>query len=281
MGVTIGGQIEIGGNILVSNAAIYTVVETFTTSTIYSVPANVDILAATALIVGGGGGGGSRTTAQASIAAGGGGGAALVRPNVDVKSLMISGSNLSITVGAGGAVDVAGGFSQFGPNAGAYYAGGGGAGGSGSGGGGGGLGSGGGIWAYTGGTLPGFPGTSQPYANNGSSNFNVYNDQHQGGSGGGAAGPGTPGSSLDPPNDNAIRLGQGGPGIWDTISGQNVYYAEGGQGAYNQGTGLVNGINGSASTTPGGGGGGGFQPGGATPGNAGVVVLRYTYTPRN
>jgi hypothetical protein len=75
--------------------------------------------------------------------------------------------------------------------------------------------------------------------------------------------------------DSSVILSAGGPGVYDNISGANVYYAEGGSGAYQRFGTLINA--GVQSSTIGGGGGGGFGNGAATAGQNGICVISYSY----
>jgi hypothetical protein len=227
------------------------------------------------LVVGGGGGGGSGAVSANN--GGGGGAGGLLTGNVTV----VPGTQYTVVVGAGGAPDNQGGFSQFSATAGfAFIAFGGGAGGGLNpavvGGNGGSGGGGGPAVPRTAGT-----GTAGQGNNGGAGN---PNSPFQGGGGGGAGGVG--GS----PNGN------GGAGLSYSITGTLVTYAGGGGGGADSsaGTGSAGGGNGglpgSRAPTQGtdglGSGGGGGASQNPTPltfnsitgarGGHGIVVLKYT-----
>ena len=257
-------------------------VHTFTSSGTFAVTSGGNV---TYLVVGGGGGGGSAAVVTTAGAGGGGGAGGFL-----TGTAAISASSYTVTVGGGGAAGSAGGQaagSSGGNSAFASFAtakgGGGGAsplasagiGGSG----------GGGSWS----TYPtGGNGTdSQGYA--GGNALNATRGYPAGG-GGGAGGVGG-----DPSNgDNG---GRGGVGLSSTITGSELYYADGGGGGtYVNGQGGVGGSsgtrtsvggrggynnnaagNGSANT--GGGGGGASRAFTAGDGGSGVVIISYAVTP--
>jgi len=198
------------------------------------------------LVVGGGGGGGSGR--------GGGGGAGGLRTG---SSYPMSVGITTVSIGAGGAVNSTGTYSNFG----SITASGGGRGGSSAGlpyaGGPGGSGGGG---ASQGGNQPGGSGNiggySPPEGNPGGSAVDTPPVSGCGGGGGagGAGGNATPSSRGAP-----------GPGVPSSISGTSITYAGGGQGG-----GALQGGSPFGSANSGGGGGGN---GGS--GNSGVVIIRY------
>jgi prepilin-type N-terminal cleavage/methylation domain-containing protein len=247
-------------------AATYAV-QSFTSSTTWTVPANVTSVEY--LVVAGGGGGGS------AFAGGGGAGGLLTGSN-----FAVSGS-VSVTVGAGGAGASAGGASANGSNSafGSIVTIGGGGGGGDNNRGGKNGGSGGGTDE----TLAVGSGTSGQGNNGGQG----YPDGVSAATGGGGGGAGAVGGT----STTASVAGNGGNGITSSITGTSVYYAGGGGGgggtAYSSGGtgGLGGGGNGGGSVSGsngtnglgGGGGGGGYNgsygAGGA--GGSGIVVIRY------
>jgi autotransporter-associated beta strand protein len=237
------------------------------------------------LVVGGGGGGGSATASEKSGAGGGGGGGGFLTGN-----LTIAPGAYPVTVGAGGAAGSAGfqvAGSSGGDSAFASFAtamgGGGGAsptasariGGSG----------GGGSW----GTFPtGGNGTdSQGYA--GGNGRNASRGYPAGG-GGGAGGVGGYPSNGD-------NGGRGGVGLSSTITGSELYYADGGGGGtYVNGQGGVGGFSGNRTSvggrggynnnhagngtySTGGGGGGASRSFNAGAGGSGIVIISYAIIP--
>lgn len=215
------------------------------------------------LVVGGGGGGG------ANQSAGGGGAGGFVETNILVTAL----SNITVTVGAGGAGSTKGNDSVFA----ALTAVGGGDGGnynSASSAGVGGSG-GGGCGSYPGAAGTGAAGTpGQGYAGG-----NGYTSGSPTGGGGGGAGQAGA-------NAGAVNAGKGGDGRQSDIrTGTNTYYAGGGGGSASFGGGTVDGNgglggggkqNGAGTANTGGGGGGGDASGNAGgPGGSGIVIVRY------
>jgi hypothetical protein len=206
------------------------------------------------LVVAGGGGGGN------SGNSGGGGAGGVLASNANLQV----GTTYTITVGAGGAVNAAGGSSSLGviatANGGGFGGAGNAAGGSGGSGGGGGI---------TSALQSGGAGTSgQGFAGGAST------APYGGGGGGGAGAVGNNGTSNG---------GNGGAGFASSITGTSTYYGGGGGGGSNATQGL-GGLGGGGNGGPGtstaggtntGGGGGGF--GNTTVGRAGgsgVVILQ-------
>jgi hypothetical protein len=88
-----------------SSAAVGTRGQVFTSSGTFTVPAGVSAVKVT--VVGGGGGGGTRTTTGIS---GGGGGGGIA---IEYITGLTAGTNISVTVGAGGNAATTGGTSSF------------------------------------------------------------------------------------------------------------------------------------------------------------------------
>ena len=215
------------------------------------------------LLVGGGGGGGSSYASGTKGAGGGGAGGFCQSELTD----LVSGSEVTITVGKRGGGSTSGSPTSLIINGNTYSVYGGGAGGKngaagskgGSGGGGSGGKSGGDVY-------------NSNYGNKGGSSITT----HAGG-GGGAGGAGEDGVSG--------QAGKGGSGKISDITGEDVYYAAGGGGGGNTpgagglgggGAGGKTGSAGSAATGWGcGGGGGTFQNKAGGRGSHGVVVVRY------
>lgn len=229
------------------------------------------------LIVAGGGGGGY---AGDRTAGGGGGGGVIYKTNETVTP----GTNISITVGDGGASQANGGNSVFG----SWTAIGGGAGatsryGSGYDGGSGGGG------CHTSGTTGG-SGTSGQGNNGGGAGYDSGSPtgQFTGSGGGGAGGVGSAGSSTQGGNGGssiswtvngvAYSVGGGGGGSAQALGGQSVLAGAGGTNAGNGAkstteTGARTG--GSGTANRGGGGGGGASGGDGGSGGSGIVVVKY------
>lgn len=223
------------------------------------------------LVVGGGGGG----AASASVVGTGGGGAGgYLTGNLSP----VIGATYVITVGAGGALAAggtdlgnSGSNSSFGNTIVAYGGGRGGFWGTGGNGGSGGGSGGNGPAAK--GVYPGSTYISAPRQgyDGGVGSGVVGSGLTSGGGGGGAGGPG--GNSAS----NSIQA-LGGLGIYNTITGANVYYASGGSGGIGTGgaTPVASRFAGNVNT--GGGGAGGTYAAGqqdGLAGGSGVVVLRY------
>lgn len=251
-------------------------IDTFTSlgTTIWICPTGVTSV--TYLVVGGGGGGGSGAVSANN--GGGGGAGGFLTGTVAVTP----GTQYTVVVGAGGAPDSPGGFSQFTATAGfSIVAFGGGSGGGRSpavvGGNGGSGGGGGPAVPTTGGT--GTPGQGN---NGGAGN---PNSPFQGGGGGGAGAVG------------GSPTGNGGGGSSSTITGSSVTYAGGGGGGADSSAGTGGPGGGGDGALPfsraatqgtdglGGGGGGGSsqQPSPVTfdsitgaRGGHGIVILKYT-----
>jgi hypothetical protein len=234
-----------------------------------------EALTADYLVVAGGGGGGG------GFYGGGGGGGAGGYRNFTAQ-LLDSGTNYSVTVGAGGAGNpttsgVKGNNSSFsstsstGGGRGGYIGSGAdGPGTGGSGGGGGGNASAAGASGNEGGYSPS-EGNSGGAAN---------------GSGASAAGGGAGGSGGNGATGTSGNGGNGGSGTASSITGSSVTYAGGGGGGSfsftggtgaggggNGGSGLNVGTAGNVNTGGGGGGGGQDRTGGA--GGSGIVIVRY------
>jgi hypothetical protein len=220
---------------------------------------------------GGGGAGGLRSTVTAT----GGNG------SLESALTLSTGTNYSVSIGAGGGVAASGTDSTFSN----ITSTGGGAGGNGpqNGGTGGSGGGGGGAQSNT--TRTGGAGTAnQGFAGGyGGSNTNVTLAV-TGGGGGGAGSVGGDGNFNGSGNAGG---GNGGDARSIDITGSSVSYAGGGGGAHG-GTGGTNGgngstanggaNNGSANSGSGGGGGNGYYGGGGGGGGSGTVILRYPST---
>jgi hypothetical protein len=240
-------------------------------------------LAVDCLVVAGGGGGGDWAS--------GGGGAGGVSY---VNSLSLNPStNITVTVGAGGAQNVSGSNSVFG----SIISNGGGRGGTNSSptaGAAGGSGGGGAINGAGGSTTQGNTGGATGYGNNGGTSTSAaepYSSAGGGGAGGvgasvstspgGAGGVGITNSTINTLNAFGAATSSG------QLSGGNYYYAGGGGGASSSGQGAGGlggggaGINnaGAAATAgtanTGGGGGGQRQTSGGGAGGSGIVIVRY------
>jgi len=236
------------------------VITTFTSSTIFTVPAGITTIAEILIVAGGGSGGGG------GLSGGGGAGGVIYTTSLAVAP----GSNLTVTIGAGGASAVgasgnAGGNSVFGPLVATGGGGGGAFSGTSAGGNGG---SGGGGGANNG---PGGSGIVGQGFNGGNSTSTT-----QGGGGGGATQPGFNGISL--------AGGAGGNGFTTTITGSVLQVGGGGGGGGsgsagaggaggggNGGVGAGTAQSGLANT--GGGGGGDMSASGA--GGSGIVIIKY------
>ena len=231
-----------GGNILLDNTFVRSnlyvqsyLVSTyvFTSNTSWTVPTGNTIVSAKALIIAGGGAGGSATSGTSAYGyyqrSGGGGGAGGTLANVNIINSITPGSTYSIVVGSGGSaggtvVTARGQISSafgFTANGGGY---GGGSASNAGGGDGGRGGSGGGAYGVDALGPVTYPGTGHPY-NQGSSGFESQlpwgptGRTTGGGAGGGANGPNT-------------LIHQSADGIYDIITGANVYYAPGGVAPY-------------------------------------------------
>ena len=276
MPLVIGSGITVGPGIIIGSTPATTVITSFTSNGTFSVPSGRTVISAKMLLVGGGGAGGNPVS-DGNFLTGGGGGAGGLIANVNIFSAITPGVSYTVVIGAGGAVPSVGNTNN-GANSTAfgYTASGGGGGGSAANGNSGG--SGGGAYGNTAGISSGGTSTQNSSTGfgvgfSGSVNHNVAIDQHQGGSGGGAGGAGTaPTGSATP-----FTLGVGGVGIYDNISGSNIYYAEGGTGCYQRGSASPTVIPGTQSATPGGGGGGGFNTANASAGQNGICVISYSY----
>lgn len=279
-GITIEGNIRIGSQSIPTLNAV----EVFTTSTVWTMPANRYALSARMLLVAGGGAGGSGSY---NYYYGGGGGAGGCLSNVDITTSLIPGQSYTIAVGAGGGAVFAQAPGGSGGNSTAFgYTAIGGGGGGTSTGLGGGSGGGGGAEsdARPGGTGIAGQGSAGGKSDQGVGGTGNIWRWRCGGGGGGAGGVGQDAFHLGV-NFYATG-GDHGPGIYSNISGTNVYYAEGGEGGtYNDADTIPN-TNanhaGLASTTPGGGGGGGceaFLDYWATNGQAGICIISYDYIP--
>jgi len=200
------------------------------------------------VVVGGGGGGGSGGTGSGAQPNGGGGGGSGV---VAGSTTVTTAASFSIVIGAGGTISGAGNASTgFSVTAGGGSA----------------------HSGMSGGTS----GTPQSLGGGGSTTY-------AGGGGGGAGGTGTSGYST-------YYGGTGGAGLLAsnfTGFGQTGYFGGGGGGgqAYGGGAGGVGGggsaNNGPGTVNTGGGGSGGYgSPGGGAAGGSGVVIIRYSGTPR-
>jgi len=244
-------------------------VATFTSNSSWTAPAT--FLTGQMLLVGGGGGGGTNNNEYA----GGGGGGGQVRL-IDITADVTPGDTYTITVGPGGRrADVTGattatngvsstafGYTSIGGGYGGYNIGSnideyvdGGNGASGGGGPAGNFGT-----ATNGGT------GSAGY--NGGTGIRILSPSSAAGGGGGGAGSaGT--------NGSAGVGGLGGAGVSYSISGSPVFYANGGGGAGSSSP--TAGTRASGAGSGGGGGRGGATDTG-TAGQAGTVIIQYTYT---
>jgi hypothetical protein len=248
-----------------------TVTYTTTGTSNWTVPSGVTSVSV--LVVGGGGGGG------AHIGGGGGGGGVVYNGSYAVTP----GSNISVTVGAGGTrgyggagagqsnPGTAGGNSVFGSIT--SYGGGGGGGAYSNGTSGGSGGGGGGV------SMSGASGVS----GQGNSGGSYGSGPWRGGGGGGASASGNGGASGSKGGNGVTYLGYtvgGGGGGGSDTSGGNPYSqggsGGGGYGTWNGGNSTDNpGGNGTTNTGGGGGGGGGGWCSGGY-GGSGIVVISYT-----
>lgn len=298
MTIYIDGNVTIQGNV----STVQTNVAVFNTAGTYSWTSPANIVDVQVLLVGGGGSGGQifYTGNFPTICGGGGGAGGLIGP-VDITANVTPNTTYSIVVGQGGNVTALGTNVAASVNGNASVA----FGLTAQGGGGGGYsghsaasgGSGGGAPATFGGNI-GIDAYDFEYNSTGGAN--VSNQGSYGGNGaavtlsnvsygaaGGGGGAGDPGGLKDPSSSQypyAVGSGAGaGDGIYSTITGANVYYAQGGQGAESSvGWSYVSqypfrGIMaaGNASPTAGGGGGGGLNAqNNATNGQTGIVVIK-------
>lgn len=256
------------------------VVETFTTSDTWVVPAGVTEVEV--LVVGGGGGGGP---ADSNTRSGGGGGAGGVV--YDASYTVTPGASMSITIGAGGigaGLCCAGSQVATGRNGsstifGSITAVGGGGGGNGGAGAGADGGSGGGAGRNNTTSAVGTVGQG----NNGGAGSGGGSAATEGAGGGGGAG------AVGSAGTSAVG-GNGGVGLAYDISGVSTYYGGGGGGArYNgssgtgglggggNGTSVGAGVAGTANRGGGGGGASGTANGGS--GGSGIVIIKYTAAP--
>jgi len=253
---------------------------TFTSSGTFTVPAG--ITSVSVLVVGGGGGGGGPGSGEGSGRGGGAAGGALYNSAYTVTP----GANITVTVGAGGTNDAAGGNSVFGT----ITSTGGGRGattGTAAGNGG----SGGGGQAANGGNYGGTPGTG--ISGQGHNGGLGYSDGASYSDGGGGGGAGAAGGSV---TTSGTAAGSGGIGLSNSITGSAVYYAGGGGGGgdYRQtyATGGPGGSGGggaganahygtgtSGSANTGGGGGGGGYGGTGGSGGSGIVIVAWESAP--
>jgi hypothetical protein len=235
------------------------------------------------LLVAGGGSGG--------VSYGGGGGAGGVLSNVDVTSALTPGQSYSITVGFGGNASGSTGTSGGSSLALGYTATGGGAGGSASSVGSTGGSGGGGSAPPTG--LNGGAGTTGQGTGGGYGGYRVWNagppikSAKVAGGGGGATGNVGCDSAIVGISSYA-RVGTGGQGLYDDISGSVVYYGEGGIGSgSNEGYPSSDNnfsSNGAPSSTVGGGGGGllgSSIDNSIAGGKSGICIIKYQYLARN
>jgi hypothetical protein len=264
-----------GGAILFANG-YWT--HTFTASGTFTPTANLTDVEY--LVIGGGGGGGGNF--------GGGGGAGGFRTNLGSSLMSVtSGTNYTVTIGAGSGDTAPGNASSF--NNIAAAGGGGGSGGAsggsttpstsqngGSGGGGGGV-NGASNTNPTAGGLGNTPSVSPSQGNNGGTGA----FDRSGGGGGGAGFVGQAATS-------SVR-GNGGDGLSSVITGTSNFYAGGGGGGGTSGKtggigglgGGANGLSGTSGTggvataNTGGGGGGGPANGVGGNGGSGIVIVRY------
>ena len=283
----IAGTVPVGSEYMSVTSNYLEVTYTSLTSTVtytsagtvnWTVPARVSSVKVL-VVAGGGGGGGAFGAVFNNRRAGGGGGAGGYQYNTSYP--VVAGTNVSVTVGAGGAgglynVNGAAGYNGSNSKFGTINATGGGGGGGapqvatdadlqgrngGSGGGEGALAGADGASAGTG---------SQGY--NGGLNFRDGTETHTASGGGGGAGSkGT--------NASSATKGVGGSGVANTISGPSVTYATGGDGGAVGSA--VTGATGAANTGNGGGGAVSSSilsyAGGA--GGSGVVIIEYTQAP--
>jgi len=259
------------------------IVETFTNVGTVTFTPPTDVTDVEYLIVGGGGGGGSSTSFSTAGSGGGGAGGVLT------GSLSVSGADLEVTVGGGGAAGATGnnsGFngdnSSFATNDGSglvAFGGGGGVGGNGNGNNGG---SGGGGRGGTGGISLQAISPQGGFGNSGGS----------GPSPGGFTGSGGGGATSPGGGNSATVGGTGGDGFTSTITGTPTFVGGGGGGgganADAIGIGGIggggNGANDSTAATAGavntgGGGGGGNNNRVGAVGGSGTVVLSYQLAP--
>jgi hypothetical protein len=223
------------------------------------------------LVVGGGGGGGGND------GGGGSGGQVQYFSSTGITAAV------SVTVGSGGGSSSTGGASSFGAAT-SIGGGGGGGGFSGTAGNSSAYGGGSGGSNTVNGTVPGPTGTVSYKGGDGFSSTSF--GQHAGGGGGGAGGSGV--------NASVNRGGNGGPGLYYSISGQNKGYGGGGGGGvYISLAGITNGkgtegggnggyylssqVQGTDGTPNTGGGGGAGADGGSQGrvGGSGIVIVRY------
>jgi PKD repeat protein len=248
-----------------------------TGTTNWTVPAGITSI--DVVVIGGGGGGGGGGTSNY----GGGGGAGLFA-NQTGRSVT-AGTNISLTIGAGGAMKNNGGCTTF-ANITAFGGGSGGwdidsmgrSGGSGGGNGGYDGENGGTRWGGLPQTNSG--GGSTAYGNKGGNATFDHTSGSMGAGGGGAGGIGYNGTSSG-------YEGYGGPGIQSNITGELTWYAAGGGGNFNtlygRGGSNFTGGNGSTSSVQprpgkldtGSGGGGGWTGSTQGVGASGVVIIRY------
>jgi len=268
-GIKAEGQGKATGGYVTSDASYY--YHTFTSSGTFT---PLQSLSCDYLVVAGGGGGGGNS--------GGGGGAGGFRTGTSYSTT--SGTNYSITIGAGGAGSTGEAFSgvkgsdsvfdtitSTGGGLGAGYV---------TVGGDGGSGGGGNEVSSTAGGSGNTPSTSPSQGNNGAAGAT-----NRGGGGGGAS---AAGSGKDGGNGNYTAISGGATTNSGQLSGGNYYFA-GGAGAGNYGAsgigGLGGGGTGAAQTgtaqtagttnTGGGGGGGGDSARTGRAGGSGIVIVRY------
>ena len=227
------------------------------------------LLSVTALIVGGGGGGNTRS---GGTPAGGGGGGGVLEQSLGI-SLQTA---YTITIGAGGAANIQGSFSQFG----SIVA----------------IGGGAGVGGASGGIASGASGGGGAFTNTGVRTVSLCSTQGfsgglpsaniAAGGGGGAAAQGGDGvSGTASGNGGAGRLvsltnsyygGGGGGGCYSNGVSPNAIAGTGGIGGGGNGNAAasVAAVAGTANTGGGGGGGGGTNANPAT-GGSGVVIIRW------
>jgi len=241
-------------------------IDTYTSSTTWTVPSGVNSI--DYLVVAGGGGGGSY---------GGGGGAGGLMTGTGYS--VTPGNSIIVTIGGGGAGGSGGNRGTTGSNSVlaasttiTAFGGGGGGSSTTNNGRNGGSGGGGARQAGTGGTGTAGQGNSGAAGRGAASPY-------YGGGGGGASAPGTSGSGT--------TAGSGGAGTASSISGASITYCGGGGGGSTSGTagsgGLGGGGNGAVGNNAGsaatyyggGGGGGGSSPNNGGAGYQGIVIIAY------
>ena len=250
-----------------------------------------------ALLVGGGGGGGNAYyifggNYRNTSSGGGGAGEFLDKPNIVIET----GSNYTVSVGAGGGQNTQGGSTSIIADSGAsntfdYEVFGGGRGGNWtptqSGATGGSSGGGGYTYYYSGGNQYTAGGSVSPTKNEGDLGSRAFTGGNASSGTSGAAGGGG-GAGEAGSNASGTTGGDGGDGFQSDITGTNTYYAGGGAGAarsssigsYGSGGQGGGGANAAGSANTGGGGGGraATSGGGSNTGHtggSGIIILKY------